>query len=497
MSQPDPRIQDPAALQEALAWLGAPPAADGLHDLSPMRKHLAAIAHIGIPPLQHIKILELFETRAKLASEAVRPLLLDATLPVPKQVRVVAQGLMQVHRAIAGGYLSAVREAPTEKFKGRTRTPARVCAWGLANLLQEYEIAQFTSATPTTDFWGQAEALYRLAIGRDGDGQSGANEAASLMKTLLAMAAAQPEGFSPREVAFLSIYLRDHAGGVEIRDTPTTKEDDDYWLDAVHGFVPTATVRRRATTAAVLHFRCAEVSRLAREHLSLLGSGEWPESLGLPRDALSADYRDVLARAAIQWENPRTRKTNRRRHGCRVQVCTQLGRLWQLDGQGKDLAEIELASSEWMVLNESPSGYAIMHVAGELAGLVAGSAIGLRITADKPWNICIVRWARSDNPEHIELGLEVVAPQAEAVRIARRVSNGEAAPQPAMLLPPLPAIGRGEALLTARGCFAPGHFTLLKEAAGRLTIVECAASHLQMHTACVEIFEFERVRVPE
>lgn len=497
MAQPAPHIHNSPALQEALAWLGAPPAADGLHDLAPMRKHLANIADIGIPPLQHVKILELFETRAKLASDVVKPLLLDTTLPVPKRLRIVAQGLMQIHRAIAVGYLKAVRAAPAEKFKGRVRTPGRVCAWGLANLQQEYEIAQFVSATPPADFWAHAESLYRLAIDRSSSAPNwSAAEAVDRMKALLAMAAGQPEGFSPREVAFLSAYLQRHATAVEIREQATATDDDDYWVDAIHGFAPTATVRRRTTAAAALHFSCLAMSHLAREHLAQLLQGERPESLGLPRDVVSADYRDVLIRAAAHWENPRTRQTNRRRHGSRVQVCTQLGRLWQQSGQDGATADIELAQSEWMVLNESASGYAIMHVAGALVGLVAGSAIGLRPAPDKPWNICIVRWARSDNPEHIELGLEVIAPQAEAVRIARAGKDGEAAALPALLLPPLAAVGRGEALLTARGCFAPGPFTLINESSGRLRLAECTASHLQMHTACVEIYEFERLRIP-
>ncbi|HEX8962694.1 MAG TPA: hypothetical protein VF801_06800 [Rhodocyclaceae bacterium] len=493
MSQTTPRVHYPPALEKALAWLGAPPAGDRLHDLAPMRKHLAAIANVGIPPLQHVKILELFEARAQQATAAVKPLLLDATLPVPKRLRVVAQGLMQIHRSIAAGYLKAVREAPPEKFKGRARTPANVCAWGLANLQQEYEIAQFVSATPPPDFWRHAESLYRLVADRPNVGEK--EEAIDRMKGLLAMAAGQPEGFSPREVAFLSAYLAGHAGAVEIRKAAASREEDDYWLDAIHGFAPTATVRRRATANAALHFCCSALSRLARQHLARLAEGASPESLGMPDDALSADYRDVLIRAAMHWESPRTRKTNRRRHGCRVQVCTQLGRLWQLAGADRGMPDVELAASEWMVLNESAAGYAIMHVAGELAGLVAGSAIGLRQAADKPWNICIVRWARSDNPEHIELGLEVVAPQAEAVRIARS-GDGGSGPLPALLLPPLAAVGRGEALLTARGCFVPGSFTLINESSGRLQLAECSASHLQMHTACVEIFEFARLRVP-
>jgi hypothetical protein len=490
MALPTLQPHYPPALQDALAWLAAPPAKDLLRDLAPMRKHLAAIADIGVSPVQQVKILELFEARAALASGAVKPLLLDATLPVAKRLRVIAQGLMQVHRAISTGMLKALRSGP-EKFKSRTRTASHVCAQALAHLQQEYEISQFVSATPAADFWKHAEALYRMALSRPAtsDAASGKTESVDRMKALLAMAAGQPEGFAPREVAFLAAYLERHAGAVEI---PASDRNNDYWLDPMHGFPPTATVRRPATSDAALHFSCAGLSRIAQRHLSLLAGGERPESLGLPHAVLSADYRDVLTRAAAHWESPRVRRTNRRRHGSRVQVCTNLGRLWCQGGQDSSLADIELAASEWMVLNESASGYAIMHVAGKLAGLVAGSAIGVRPEADKPWNICVVRWARSDNPEHLELGLELVAPKAEAVRIVR----AGAEPLPALLLPPLAALKRGEALLTARGHFVPGPFALVSAASARTNVADCSASHLQMHTACIEIFEFERLRTP-
>ncbi|HEX8988804.1 MAG TPA: hypothetical protein VF816_12670 [Rhodocyclaceae bacterium] len=494
MAQTAPHANYPTALQDALAWLGAPPAADLLRDLAPMRKHLAAIADVAMPPVQYVKVMELFEARAKLASAAVKPLLLDATLPVPKRLRVIAQGLMQIHRAIASGFLRALREASPDKFRSRARPPARICAWGLAHLLQEFEIAQFISAAPAPDFWKQAEALYRMALTQLGAAAPEAAEAVARMKALLAMAAGQPEGFSPREVAFLAAYLEQHADAVEI---PAAGEaDGEYWVDGMHGIPPTASVRRRPGSEAALRYGCAAMGRIARAHLARLAAGERPEALGLPHDALSADYRDVLTRAATHWESPRVRRTNRRRHGSRVQVCTNLGRLWCQSGPDAALADIELAASEWMVLNESASGYAIMHVSGKLAGLMAGSAIGVRPEAGKPWSICIVRWARSDNPEHLELGLELVAPKAEAVRIVRPGAGGESEPLPALLLPPLAALKRGEALLTARGYFAAGPFALISEASGRIRVADCLASHLQMHTACIEIFEFERLRTP-
>lgn len=495
MSKTHPRrgTHYPPALQEALEWLGAPPAEDPLRDLSPLRSHLAGIAGLGIPSLQYLKIIELFQTRADQTGDAVKPLLLDATLPVAKRLRTVAQGLSDVHGALAAGYLKTLREAPSDKLRGHRRAPALLAAHGLANLSQQFEVAQLISAPPPGDFWGQAQAFHRMI-----HDAAEAEEATRHMKALLAFAAAQPEGFSPREVAFLAEYLRRQGGAVEILAAADAGAADVYWLDAVHGFPPTAACRRPSPESATLHFSCATLSRLAQLHLSHLADGARPENLGLPPEARFPDYCNVLARAAERWANPPKRQSHRRRHGYRVQVCTHLGPLWQQLRNGDAAAEkeVELPASDWMILNESPSGYAIMHVAGELAGLVAGSAIGLRPSADKPWNICVVRWARSENPEHIELGLELVAPLAEAVRIARRGPNGEQQPIPALLLPPLPALNRAEALLTARGCFEPGVFTLLNESPGRFQVTECTAEQLSMHTACIEIFEFARKLSP-
>lgn len=486
----------PRELQEALAWLGARPAEDPLRDLAPLRSHLAAIAVIGIPPLQYLKILELFQARAGLASSAVKPLLFDATLPVAKRLRTIAHGLMHVHGALAAGYLKTLREIPAEKLHDLALTPAHLCDFGLGNLSQQYEVAQLVCAPAPPDFWLQAQTFYGL-IGTDHGGAvtGAAGTALQRLKAMLAFAAAQPEGFSPREAVSLTAYLSTHAAAVEIRSATEPGDDSDFWLDAGHGFTPTATVRRPPTRGTSLHYSCTALSELARAHLASLQCGELAEAIGLPRDAASGDCRDTIARAAERWASPPRRETRRRRHGYRVQVCTHLGALWQQSGS-LGLAEVELPASDWMVLNESPRGYAIMHVAGNLAGLVAGSAIGLRPATNRPWNICVVRWARSDNPEHIELGLEVVAPLAQAVRIARRGADGEQRPTPALLLPPLPALRRGEALLTARGGYAPGPFALIDEASGRIRVAECTAGPLSMHTACIEIFEFERKLVP-
>jgi hypothetical protein len=448
---------------------------------------------VDISPLQYFKIIELFQTRAGFTASTVKPLLLDATLPVPKRLRTVAHGLMDVHGALASGYLRVLRGATPQMLADLGQTPARLCALGLANLAQKFEVAQFVSSPVADELWAQAQSFHALLAAGPNIGNPEALEAERHIKAMLALCAAQPEGLSPRETAFLAEYLRGCAAAVEISPAGETLGVHAYWLDEARG-LPTAVSRRPPSHGVSLQFSCRNLGRMVGSHLSRLAEGERPEAVGLPAEALIADYRSVLTRAMERWENPPKRQLHRRRNGYRVQVCTHLGPLWQQlrNNENKAQAEIELPASDWMILNESASGYAVMHVAGELAGLLAGSAIGLRTSADKPWSICVVRWARSENPEHIELGLELVAPCAEAVRIARRGPGGEQLPVPAFLLPPLPVLDRGEALLTARGYFEPGEFTLVNESAARLQVTECVASQISMHTACIEIFEFER-----
>lgn len=489
-SHPHSRLP-PSALERALTWLASPPADDPLRDLGPLRSHLAAIATATINPLQYLSILELFQTRATYTASTVKPLLLDATLPVAKRLRTVAHGLMDVHGALASGYLKVLRRT-TPMYDGAEPMAGRLCAWGMANLAQKFEVAQLVSAPVPVELWKQAQAFYRLIPGPSQE----ATDAELHLKAMLALCAAQPESLSPRENAFLADYLRGCAATVEVRPADAPLGADAYWLDETHGVPPTAASRRQPGHQVSLQFSCLELSRLAAKHLDRIACGESPNVIGLPGQAVLADYRNVLSRAIERWQSPPRRQSNRRRNGHRVQVCTHLGPLWQqLRDQGDATqAEVELPASDWMVLNESASGYAIMHVAGELAGLVAGSAIGLRTTADKPWNICVVRWARSENPEHIELGLEILSPLADAVRILRRGADGEQLPVPAFLLPPLPTLARGEALLTARGYFESGGFTLINESGGRLQVAECVAHQVAMHTACIEVFEFERSR---
>lgn len=489
----------PIKLQQALDWLAEALQDDPLLDLVPVRNHLAAIASLELPVLHRLKIDELLQQRADRIDDALTPLLLDVKLPLPIHLGTVAQGLIGLRAELGETWLSVAGEADPQDLARVHHSKPQICLQGVINLSRQL-VATLLIAIPTPlNFWRNAQALYHGAHESVDPTATLPAEMSAIdahFKAMLALTAAQPEGLTPREIAFLADYLKIHAMATRIDTIRPEGSGDWFWLDASLDQPPVALRRLMPDGGPCLYFRFGELADLAAQHLDQLNDGVPPSSLGLPLQAAGADYRNALERARQCWVAPRRRNFNRRTQSLNVEVCTQLSSLWAAlvsDSQKEPTSDTcELTYSDWTLLNDGPSGYAIAHVVGEVTGIVAGCAVGLRTGDGAGWQICLVRWARSKSSSHVEMGLEVLAPSAMPVRIQTLTSRNPEPPVPALLLPALPNVNRSEAILAARGDHNVRPFTLLHEHGDHLQIVECMPHRSLIETSSIEVFEFIR-----
>lgn len=140
----------------------------------------------------------------------------------------------------------------------------------------------------------------------------------------------------------------------------------------------------------VINFNCDGLASLIRKQLAALRSGVAPERIGLPDFAGTPSGRGALHRLAESLENPGKRRFPRRRQHYRAVLCAGLQNLWNLFSLG-DAANVE--TSNWMITNESPDGYSIMHVFGSTLGTSVGDIVALRPESGSKWQVCIIRWA--------------------------------------------------------------------------------------------------------
>jgi hypothetical protein len=489
----------PIELQRALDWLAEPQQDDPLLDLVPLRNHLAAIAALGLPVLHRLKIDELLQQRADRIDDALSPMLLDVKLPLPIYLGTVTQGLIGLRAELSEAWLKVAGDADPQELARVHRSRPQICLQGITNLSRQFIATLLISIPTPMNFWRNAQALYHCAHESVDPTATLPAEMSAIdvrFKALLALTAAQPEGLTPREIAFLADYLETHAAVTRIDMIRPEGSGDWFWLDASLDQPPVALLRLMPEGGPCLYFRFGELADLAARHLDQLNDGVPPSLLGLPLQAAGADYRNALERARRCWAAPRRRNFSRRTQSLNVDVCTQLSSLWAVlvsDSQKEPKSDTcELTYSDWTLLNEGPSGYAIVHVVGEVTGIVAGCAVGLRTGDGTGWQICLVRWARSKSSSHVEMGLEVLSPSAKPVRIQTLSSRNPEPPIPALLLPALPDLNRSEAILTVRGDHNVRPFTLLQEHGDHLQIAECMPHRSLIETSSIEVFEFIR-----
>ena len=482
-----------------LAWLAGEPSADPVADLPELAAMLDALLSASLTAVQLHRGLELFAARLHDVREMLVPRLVERALPLPADLFNAATELECTVVALAKGY-TRIMSDPGAAVVTQRRRPEALATQALNLLADALWLAGMKGSVPRGGLWSEAHRILHLANVAAGSQKLPAElprgPVQAAYKRLLALAAAQPEALTARELEWTVRYLDHCAWRAELSAQPRTElETWDYWIDPAQDTGPVATVRRAPPPVdGVLYYSAAELARGATAHLEQLEEvlsnsaeaipdGDVPD---LPAGLPLSDISKLLRCLRERWAMPPRREQNRRRKQYDVEVCIGLRAVWRMKHGGEAAAPIV----KWRVVNESPGGYAIMSIQADTGSLASGMALALRRDPHVPWSVCLVRWVRSDSPEQVEIGLQVVSAAATPVRIGFRGSKAPGEMLPALVLPPLAGVRRHQAILAPAGAYRSRRFLLVHESE-RLYVAQGRLLSLDMQTASIELFQFE------
>ncbi|QDF98570.1 hypothetical protein CJ010_19510 [Azoarcus sp. DD4] len=486
-----------------LAWLAGEPDDDPVADLAAFRQHYARLDDPDVSVAQRQRCLEQFGIRVRDINGRFRPKLLTASLPLPRELYAAANELTETLLDVAAGFQRLADDVRQRWIRSQILDDASLGAQALQLVGEAFLNGAMAGCLAPMGLWQRAHAVMqsmaRHEAGREGG--VGQSRGGFHYKRLLCVAVVQPESLTARELAWLFDYLEGTAARAVLAMQRPSPDAAGYWMDLAQDSPPVAVARRTPPdetglwyfVPAPLAARVAEQIEwlenriLEAEVVGLERDGELlnPDVSGLPEGLTPVEVLSLLRRLRERWSAPPLREQVRRRHHYTVQVCAGLRAIWELGRNGETSARI----AEWMVFNESPGGYAIMCVSGVEGLLSAGMALALRRDASQPWSICIVRWIRSDNPDQVELGLQVAAQDFTAVQIAFRGGDAHTS-VPALILEPLAAVRRHQAILAPAGTYVSRRFVLVREAQ-HLYVAQCRVLGLDMQTANIELFQYE------
>lgn len=503
-SVPPETAPPPLGITAIIEWLGLPPSGDLGQELTTLKGHLLAMEDTTASAQQRHRVLDLIHARSVAAVARLTPSLDEAGLPLPRKLRALVKSAQELLELLARNFLAILQDQVDEHLVKGLRQPQDVILWRAQHLLKQHLLISALVASPAAvGIWEAAHRTYALARERGLQGQPPEGTASSIENeyaSTLLLACAQPASFSARELEFIADIAQRHGHRLEFLSITDERHRGLFWIDPNRDSPAVALARRLPPPETpVLWFSCDQLAHFLERQLHTLESGSQRTGASeLPEFAATLSGRSVLRRLIRFWGNPARRRFPRRRQSYRVTLHAGLEPLAGLL-RGPSLEEGE--GSSWMITNESPDGYALMHLAGTSEKLEVGDVVALKPENHPPgrggWQACIVRWALSENPEHLEIGLQILAPKALPATIALPGENASAHPH-VLVLPAVPGLRPNDSLVTPAGLLPAdqGRFVLLVER-DNLEIKEVRTTSLDEQTARVEIFSIAVEEQPD
>ena len=216
------------------------------------------------------------------------------------------------------------------------------------------------------------------------------------------------------------------------------------------------------------------------KHLALLNSHlrgqDNIEKLGLPEAARDPAYATMLRRLKLNWGASLQRMAQRRRHqnGREFEVSFGLKSVHALISPPTASDAIVYGASTYdappvtlrcHTVNDSMGGLALRH-SGPGVQIRVGDVVGMR-QGSSPWSIGLVRWFRIPGPGEVFFGVQLLAPQADAVQL-RRVDNGRQ--WPGLMLLSNSVTRQSPMLLSLPSAFGPDVTAEVRTERGKHTI---------------------------
>jgi hypothetical protein len=304
-------------------------------------------------------------------------------------------------------------------------------------------------ATNPKSVWSELHELYQFGLRRGLANRSlveGGETPLSVYRGALLLAFAEPLKLMQGDLDRVAAWLERFGHQAALAPAGQQKSGQGLFLIKAQRDVPGYALSKRHHPVPQPHDLLLNTLPLAEhllDQLARLSAGETAAAVGLPEDAADAAFRDLMGRLVKHWGAVPNRRFTRLRTHARVEVCVGIRGIWEfLNSRGTT----KPGAGEWMVTNESPRGFALMHVKGPIEPIRVGEVLGLRTRDSHTCHICVVRWVLSDNPEHLELGLEELAPTARPVSI-RKTRGTSQESQHVLLLPEVPSLNQAPAIL--------------------------------------------------
>lgn len=505
-------------------WLDALPLSNTIDAARSIRDGLASINRQKISDDPRLKLLELYLTTITSLFPSIEELFSGVPLPLPEKNRQAANLARELFVELAYGYKIILLEHMGKRITFGTNKNLPLLIERALSALSKILVTCYQTYAPTpAGIWSEMHQLFRYAVTQtiqdepiEGDVGTPPSNINLVYKQALLLALADPYRLMQGEVAKTMDYLKRFGNQAQLLPLSETSNPAGFFLVQLESDKPPRAVAQNVTvtdTRTDILLNTLDLARLLHHQTTRLEAGESYKTLNLPASSKDPAYIDLMRRLIRHWGIAPKRHFNRvKQDAGTLEICAGIRAIhYFLNGDKpakqsvtSENTDTEITvmlssslidqssqqtynSTQWSVINESAGGFALSKVSNSAVQIRVGEIIGIKPKKHTDWNIGVVRWVQSDNPQHLELGVQMLAPSSTPVSIKPSIAGESENPRLALLLPALPIIKQPVTILAPRGSYHEmRELELTQNGATRLI----RATKLIQQTNSYEIFQF-------
>jgi hypothetical protein len=486
---------------ETQAWLETLPLADSVQTAQQIYQALFTLNRMPLEADDRLVLMEMYRKPVAAVAAGLQSHFARLSLPLKPRLKQLADFLCQLHMEMAHGYKHVVQAGLGERKPWESDALLlaleRAIRYLGEVLLRSYQVYMPSPAGA----WKEIHGLYRYAeqYGQERrllviDGlEQGTTVTRAYLQTLL-LGLCGPYQLLQNECHQVNAFLARWGEKASISAEIQAVDPVGHFLidfDADHPAVPFPRDVPLHPAASLRALNAIELARVTHNFSKRIQKGELPHTLGLGFECVGTACVDILKRMLRFWGLAGRRQFARHRSRAPLSLCVGLNAIHffsdgqrpftppqapvavveqaaqapdpvALEAESKEerpltapLPELFRIDSRWQVRDESAAGLSLARSGDVGVPIRVGDVLGIQNPVLDQWRIGAVRWVKSADTHHVEMGVEMLAPHAHPLAV--RPAGTNAAPySQALLLPPIEALHQPATLLVARGTCQPG-----------------------------------------
>lgn len=502
------------------AWLISLPPANVLETGRAIYDALSTLNRTKIDSDNRLKLLEHYQISIDMLDAPLEASYLSGSAPIRDKAKQAAALARNLQLELLNGYKLILNERINVRFSLSPRhIPEQI-----QRLFQTYQklmcvCCKSYSIVPTGT-WAEIHTLFRYVIQHkliDGpDGATPINTIGGLYKQMLLLWLVDPYRFTPDELEKIQDLINSYGMAAQFQPLGVVTSPAGFFLVRMDVDAPPAFLGKRpldVLPSSAILLDTIDMAKLLQKAATAV-----EKKLATASDQNKAlAWLTLLRRVTRQWSIASKRVFQRIRTHGPVQVTGGLRlTVFHLNGaqplQQPVVLDLDLAADDdtvvitsrgpdtvtgigrrnnpddWIVINESPGGYALRLTSQQQGVYRIGDMVGVRALDSEEWMVGTIRWLQSvDDDEALEIGVQILAPTAQTAMLRPTITHSQASFQPALMLPEVPTLKQSPMIAAPRGTYTPNRELLVYTQEGEQLL---RAIRLHEQTIGYELFEY-------